>query len=78
MLMSIPTIIASATLLVLSLDAQSSATLWRDILIVVALSFGAALVALSLMMKLLKSVSFTPYVIYRIALGAVLLVIAYT
>ena len=78
MLMSIPTIIASATLLVLSLDAQSSATLWRDILIVVALSFGAALIALSLMMKLLKSVSFTPYVIYRIALGAVLLVIAYT
>ncbi|WP_391480681.1 undecaprenyl-diphosphate phosphatase [Nereida sp. NH-UV-3] len=78
MLMSIPTIIASATLLTLSLDAKSSATLWRDILIVAALSFGAALVALSLMMKLLKSVSFTPYVIYRIALGAVLLVIAYT
>jgi undecaprenyl-diphosphatase len=78
MLMSIPTIIASATLLILSLDVQSSATLWRDILIVVALSFGAALVALSLMMKLLKSVSFTPYVIYRIALGAVLLVIAHT
>ena len=30
------------------------------------------------MFKLLKSVSFTPYVIYRVVLGVILLVIAYT
>jgi undecaprenyl-diphosphatase len=30
------------------------------------------------MMRLLRSVSYTPYVIYRIALGVVLLWIAYT
>jgi undecaprenyl-diphosphatase len=77
-LMSIPTIIASATLLLLGLDAESNPTIWRNILIVVALSFSAALVALKLMMKLLKFVSFTPYVIYRIALGMVLLIIAYS
>jgi undecaprenyl-diphosphatase len=77
MLMSIPTIISSATLLLLSLEAGSTPTIWRDILIVVTLSFSAALVALNLMMKLLKSVSFTPYVIYRVALGVLLLIIAY-
>jgi undecaprenyl-diphosphatase len=41
-------------------------------------SFGAALLALALMMRLLKSISFTPYVIYRVLLGVVLLVIAYS
>ena len=38
----------------------------------------AALAALTLMMRLLKTVSFTPYVIYRVILGAILLIIAYT
>jgi undecaprenyl-diphosphatase len=38
----------------------------------------AALLALTLMMKLLQSVSYTPYVIYRIILGMILLGIAYT
>ena len=32
----------------------------------------------ALMMRLLKSVSFTPYVIYRVILGVILLVIAYS
>ena len=49
-----------------------------DIGIVIAMSFVAALCALTLMMRLLRSVSYTPYVIYRIALGVVLLWIAYT
>jgi len=34
--------------------------------------------ALSLMMRLLRSVSFTPYVIYRVLLGIVLLAVAYS
>lgn len=77
MLMSIPTIIASGTLLgldvVTGLDAQAA----RDGAIAAAFSFFAALAALIVMMKLLRSVSFTPYVVYRLALGAVLLWIAY-
>jgi len=40
------------------------------------MAFGAALLALSVMMRLLARVSFTPYVIYRIVLGVVLLIIA--
>ena len=43
-----------------------------------ALAFVAALLALSLMMRLLRSVSFTPYVAYRIVIGAILLVYAYS
>lgn len=78
MLMSIPTIIASGALLSLDVIASGDTGTLRDIGIVVAMSFAAALLALTLMMRLLKSVSFTPYVIYRIALGAVLLWIAYS
>ena len=40
-------------------------------------AFVAALGALHFMMRLLQSVSFTPYVIYRVALGIALLVYAY-
>ena len=78
MLMSIPTIIASGTLLSLDVIASGDTGTLREIGIVVAMSFAAALLALTLMMRLLKTVSFTPYVIYRIALGAVLLWIAYS
>jgi len=77
MLMSIPTIIASGALLSLDVIGSGDTGTLRDIGIVVVMSFAAALLALTLMMRLLKSVSFTPYVIYRIALGAVLLWIAY-
>ena len=38
----------------------------------------SALGALTLMMWLLHSVSFTPYVIYRVILGVILLVVAYS
>lgn len=78
MLMSIPTIIASASLLGLDVIGTADAGALRDIGIVMAMSFVAALFALTLMMRLLKSVSYTPYVIYRIGLGLVLLWIAYT
>lgn len=77
MLMSIPTIIASASLLGLNVIGTADAGALREIGIVVAMSLVAALCALMLMMRLLKSVSYTPYVIYRIALGVVLLWIAY-
>lgn len=76
MLMSIPTIIASAALL--GLDVIGTPDVMYEITVVAVMSFIAALCALILMMKLLQSVSYTPYVIYRIALGLILLFIAYT
>lgn len=73
MLMSIPTIIASGLLLGAEVIGDADWALLRDAILGAAFAFVAALVALVLMMRLLKSVSFTPYVIYRIALGLLLL-----
>ena len=78
MLMSIPTIVASAAILSLEVIDSGNTSAWRDILIVVGMSFAAALLALTLMMRLLRAVSYTPYVVYRIALGVILLWIAYS
>lgn len=78
MLMSIPTIMASGALLGLDVIGQADMALARDAAIAAAFAFVAALLALGVMMRLLRSVSFTPYVIYRVILGVVLLVIAYS
>jgi undecaprenyl-diphosphatase len=78
MLMSIPTIIASGIFTGVEVIATADAAAARDGAIAAGMTFLAALLALVLMFKLLKSVSFTPYVIYRVILGIVLLVIAYT
>lgn len=78
MLMSIPTIIASGVLLGLQVIGEADMQTARDGAIAAVISFFAALFALVLMMRLLKSISFSPYVIYRILLGATLLSIAYS
>jgi undecaprenyl-diphosphatase len=77
MLMSVPTIMASGVLLGAEVALDTNMALLRDGAIAAAFAFVAALIALSLMMRLLRSVSFTPYVIYRIALGLALLGMAY-
>jgi len=77
MLMSIPTIIASGTLIAAEAAARADVAALRDGALAAVFAFIAALAALSVMMRLLKSVSFTPYVLYRIVLGVVLLAIAY-
>lgn len=78
MLMSIPTIIASGILLGTGMAVEANAAVIRDAGIVALLSMLSALVALSLMMRLLRSTSFTPYVIYRVILGLILLAVAYS
>lgn len=78
MLMSIPTIFASGVLLGVESVITANMAVLRDGFIAAVLAFISALIALSAMMKLLNSVSFTPYVIYRVMLGLVLLGIAYT
>jgi len=80
MLMSIPITLATGGLLGLKAmdDGGLSSDMLGGIVIAAALSFVAAYGALATMMRLLTRVSFTPYVIYRIALGLVLLSIAYT
>ncbi|MEM1272270.1 MAG: undecaprenyl-diphosphate phosphatase [Pseudomonadota bacterium] len=78
MLMSIPTIIASGAFLTGEVIATADAQAARDGAIAAVFALLSALAALFLMMRLLRSVSFTPYVIYRIILGVTLLIIAYS
>lgn len=78
MLMSIPTIAASGALLSVEVVQEANWAIARDGLIAAGFAFVAALLALTLMMRLLRSISFTPYVIYRVILGIVLLIYAYS
>lgn len=78
MLMSIPTILASGILLGAEVAGDANWELMKYATIGAAFAFVAALGALILMMRLLRSVSFTPYVVYRVILGAILLIISYT
>ena len=78
MLMSIPTIMASGLLLGLEVAMDTDLAVARDAAIGAGFAFVSALLALTLMMRLLKSVSFAPYVIYRILLGGILLAYAYS
>lgn len=78
MLMSIPVILASGLVLGLEVAADANADLARDGAIAAGFAFVSAFAALAIMMRLLRSVSFTPYVIYRIVFGLILLGIAYT
>jgi len=78
MLMSIPTILASGVLLTADVVGAGDMALLRAGAIAAVFAFLAALAALAVMMRLLRSVSFTPYVVYRCVLGVVLLWIAYS
>ncbi len=78
MLMSIPTILASGVLLAGDAIAEADMELMKTAAIAASFAFVFALLALVLMMRLLRSVSFTPYVIYRVVLGVILLVYAYS
>lgn len=77
MLMSIPTIAASGVLLGTEVAASADLAAAKDAGIAAIFAFLSALLALTLMMRLLRAVSFTPYVIYRVVLGVVLLIYAY-
>lgn len=78
MLMSIPVIISSGAFLGTEAITTADAAGLRDGAIAAFFAFLTALLALNLMMRLLRSVSFTPYVIYRVILGLALLTIAYS
>ena len=78
MLMSIPVIIASGAVLATDMAMINDMRLWRDIGLAMLLAFVSALSAISLMMRLLRRVSYTPFVIYRAVLGGILLMIAYS
>ncbi len=77
MILSIPTIVGAGVLEGWELYKLGDARLTADVFLAAALAFVAALVAIVLMMAWLRRASFTPFVIYRIALGIFLVAFAY-
>ena len=73
MLMSIPVIAASGTVAGLEVVRQGDPIVVHDAALAAALSFVVALLAIAVLLSLLRRVSFTPFVIYRVLLGGGLL-----
>lgn len=77
MLMSIPVIGAAGALAGLDIAESGEPLIWADVGLAAGLSFATAMIAIAVLLHLLKRVSFTPFVIYRLLLGAALLVWLY-
>lgn len=76
MLLAIPTIAAVGLYGGVEIARQGPDGEWRDAAIMAAISFAVAYATIAALMRLTRSVSFTPFVIYRILLGAGLLILA--
>lgn len=77
MLLSIPAIVGAGLLKGLELYQAGDPVQIGTALTAAGLAFVAAIIAIILMMAWLRRASFTPFVLYRIALGGVLLAMAY-
>ncbi len=77
MLMSIPAIAAAGGFAYRELAESGDVALQSDAVLAAGLAFVAALIAMAAMMSWLRRASFTPFVIYRLALGGGLLAFVY-
>ena len=77
MLLSIPAILGAGGLAAVNLYQVGNATLTEAAILVAAMAFIAATVAISALMAWLRHASFTPFVVYRVLMGGALLGIAY-
>jgi|TARA_A100001391_G_scaffold49640_3_gene30030 undecaprenyl-diphosphatase len=77
MLLSIPTILGAGVLAGYDLYKAGNAEVTSDALFGGVLAFFAALASIALLMKWLQRQSYTPFVIYRVVLGALLLGLIY-
>lgn len=78
-LLSIPSIIAAATLTTIDAikEGAFASSVTHDVAIAVGVSFVAGILAINFMLTWLKSHDFTPFVVYRLGLGGLLLYMAY-
>ena len=76
MLLAIPTISALGLFAGFDIVSEGATATTEAAVIVAVLSFLAALSAIAILMRLTRSISFTPFVIYRIGFGLVLLAFA--
>ncbi len=77
MLLSIPAIAGAGVLKGSELYQSGDAQLTFDAVIAAALAFGLAIVAIAVLMAWLRRATFTPFAIYRLILGAGLLIWLY-
>ncbi len=77
MLMSIPVIVAAGAVAGRDLVETGEPVVTGDAGIAAAIAFLTALLSIVVLMLMLKRMSFTPFVIYRVFLGIVLLVFYY-
>lgn len=78
MLLSIPTILGAGVLAAFDMLKSGNSQLTSDALFGGLLSFIFALTAIALLMNWLKRQTYTPFVIYRVALGLLLLGLVYS
>lgn len=76
LLMSIPATAAVGAWIIVKLLRAGDVALGLDALLAAILAFFAALAALTFLMRMIRTWSFTPFVIYRLVLGAALLAIS--
>jgi len=76
-LLGIPAI-AGAGVLKLGEAAHSGATISFGMILTMILTFFVALGTITVLMKLVRHMSFLPFAVYRVALGVILLVVIYS
>lgn len=77
MLLSIPAILGAGTLKGLELYKSGNAEVTTEAVMAGGMAFITALIAIAVMMAWLRRSTFAPFVLYRVALGVVLLAVAY-
>ena len=77
MLLSMPTILGAGTLKGLELYQSADARLTADAFTAAGLALVSALIAIAALMAWLRRATFTPFVVYRLILGVLLLAFAY-
>lgn len=77
LLLGIPAIAAATILAARDVYQAGSWAVTQDLIIAALLSCLSALAAIALMLRWLQKASFTPFVLYRLALGGVLLYVVY-
>ncbi len=77
LLLAVPAILGAATLAGHDLYRMGNLRIGIDAAVAAGIAFLAAIAAISVMMDWLRRASFTPFVIYRLGLGSVLLYLLY-
>lgn len=73
-LLSIPATAGAGLLAVMEVMETGNSEMSGDMIVAIALSFLAGIAAIEIMMRWLKNIGLMPFVIYRLALGGILMV----